>query len=44
VYHVVQNVGVDEAAFVNLPSEPYLHDDPDKYRLPRENDVIPYQL
>ena len=44
VYHAVQNVGADEAAFVNLPSEPYLHEDPDKYRLPRENDVIPYQL
>jgi dTDP-4-dehydrorhamnose 3,5-epimerase len=44
VYHAVQNVGADEAAFVNLPSEPYRHDDPDKYRLPRENDVIPYRL
>ena len=30
--------------FVNLPSQPYRHDDPDKYRLPLENDVIPYRL
>ena len=44
VYHVIQNVGDREAAFVNLPSQPYQHDDPDKYRLPIENDVIPYRL
>jgi dTDP-4-dehydrorhamnose 3,5-epimerase len=44
VYHAVQNVGDEEGAFVNLPSEPYQHDDPDKFRLPRENDVIPYRL
>ncbi|HKX47041.1 MAG TPA: dTDP-4-dehydrorhamnose 3,5-epimerase family protein [Gaiellaceae bacterium] len=44
VYHAVQNVGDTEAAFVNLPTRPYEHDDPDKYRLPRENDIIPYRL
>lgn len=44
VYHAVQNVGNGDAAFVNLPSEPYQHDDPDKYRLPLDNDVIPYRL
>ncbi len=44
VYHAVQNVGDKDGAFINLPSQPYLHDDPDKYRLPLENDVIPYRL
>jgi dTDP-4-dehydrorhamnose 3,5-epimerase len=44
VYHAVKNVGDREGAFVNLPSQPYQHDDPDKYRLPLENDVIPYRL
>jgi dTDP-4-dehydrorhamnose 3,5-epimerase len=44
VYHAVQNVGDGEAAFVNLPSAPYDHDDPDKHRLPLDNDVIPYRL
>jgi len=44
VYHAVQNVGDSEGAFVNLPSQPYQHDDPDKYRLPIDNDVIPYRL
>jgi dTDP-4-dehydrorhamnose 3,5-epimerase len=44
VSHAVQNVSDQEGMFVNLPSQPYRHDDPDKYRLPLENDVIPYRL
>ena len=44
VYHAVKNVGDHRRAFINLPSQPYLHEDPDKYRLPLENDVIPYSL
>ena len=44
VYHALKNVGDREAAFVNMPSRPYRHDDPDKYRLPLDNDVIPYRL
>lgn len=43
VYHAVQNVGDHEGAFINLPSQPYLHEDPDKYRVPLENDVIPHR-
>jgi dTDP-4-dehydrorhamnose 3,5-epimerase len=44
VWHAVHNVGYEEASFVNLPSRPYDHADPDKYRLPLETDVIPYRL
>lgn len=44
VYHGLKNVSDREGAFVNLPSQPYRHDDPDKYRLPLDNDVIPYRL
>ena len=44
IWHAVTNVGTTEASFVNLPSRPYDHDDPDKLRLPRDNDVIPYRL
>ncbi len=44
VYHAVKNVGDQEGAFVNLPSQPYRHENPDKYRLPLDNDVIPYRL
>ena len=30
--------------FFNLPSRPYRHADPDKYRLPLKNDVIPFDF
>ena len=44
VYHAVQNVGESEAVFVNLPTRPYDHTDPDKYRLPPKNDLIPFDF
>ena len=44
VYHAVQNVGTTEAFLVNLPTRPYDHADPDKYRLPLANDLIPYKF
>jgi dTDP-4-dehydrorhamnose 3,5-epimerase len=44
VWHAVKNVGIGAASFVNLPSRPYEHEDPDKLRLPLDNDVIPYRL
>jgi dTDP-4-dehydrorhamnose 3,5-epimerase len=44
VYHAVQNVGTTEGLMINLPSEPYHHEDPDKYTLPLNNDLIPYKF
>jgi dTDP-4-dehydrorhamnose 3,5-epimerase len=44
VYHAHQNVGSDDAGFISMPSRPYNHDDPDVYRLPVNNDVIPYRF
>ena len=44
VFHAVQNIGTTDALFFNLPTRPYDHADPDKYRLPLENDVIPYRF
>jgi dTDP-4-dehydrorhamnose 3,5-epimerase len=44
VYHAHQNVGSEDALFVSMPSRPYNHDDPDVYRLPVNNDVIPYRF
>jgi dTDP-4-dehydrorhamnose 3,5-epimerase len=44
VYHAVQNVGEGEAVFFNLPTRPYDHGDPDKYRLPPRNDLIPFDF
>jgi dTDP-4-dehydrorhamnose 3,5-epimerase len=44
VYHAVQNVGTTEAMLISFPSHPYNHEDPDKYTLPLENDLIPYRF
>ena len=44
VFHAVQNVGVVDGYFVNLPTRAYDHVDPDKYRLPLENDLIPFSF
>lgn len=44
VFHAVQNVGTFDAAFVNLPTRPYNHADPDKFRLPLDTDQIPYRF
>lgn len=44
VIHAVQNVGRTDAIFVNFPTLPYNHSDPDKYRLPLKNDVIPFNF
>ena len=44
VFHAVQNVGDVDALFINLPTEPYRHENPDKYRLPLDTGEIPYRL
>ncbi len=42
VFHAVRNVGLTDALFVNTPTRAYDHKDPDKYRLPLKNSVIPF--
>lgn len=44
VYHAVKNTGEGEAVFINLPTRPYDRADPDKYRLPLKNDLIPFDF
>lgn len=44
VMHAVQNIGTTDATFINMPSEPYNHENPDKYRLPIDNDIIPFRF
>ncbi len=44
VFHAVQNVGDTEAVFINMPTRPYDHEDPDKLRLPLNNDLIPFSF
>jgi dTDP-4-dehydrorhamnose 3,5-epimerase len=44
IFHAVQNIGTTDAYFVNMPNRAYEHADPDKYRLPIKNDLIPYDF
>jgi dTDP-4-dehydrorhamnose 3,5-epimerase len=44
VFHAVANVGEHELRFVNLPTQPYRHDRPDKARLPEGSEAIPYRF
>jgi dTDP-4-dehydrorhamnose 3,5-epimerase len=44
VYHAVENIGEREAYFYNMPTKPYRHENPDKFRLPLENGIIPYRF
>ena len=45
VFHAVQNVGTDFAMMLVMPTRPFEHEDPDKYRLsPDTTDYIPYQF
>jgi dTDP-4-dehydrorhamnose 3,5-epimerase len=42
VWHLFINIGGIDANFVNMPTKPYDHENPDKYRLDLKNDLIPY--
>jgi dTDP-4-dehydrorhamnose 3,5-epimerase len=44
VWHAVQNVGTSDLLFINLPTNAYRYEDPDKYRLPLDSDAIPYSF
>lgn len=44
VYHAIQNIGDKDALLLNMPTKPYNHENPDKYRLPLENDMIDYRF
>ena len=44
VYHAHQNLGSEDALFISMPTRAYNHADPDVYRLPVNNDVIPYRF
>jgi dTDP-4-dehydrorhamnose 3,5-epimerase len=44
VWHAHLNPGAVDLIFVNAPTQHYQHGDPDKWRLPLENDKIPYSF
>jgi len=43
VYHAVKNIGTEDMVMLNMPNNTYNHATPDKYRLPLQNDLIPYK-
>jgi dTDP-4-dehydrorhamnose 3,5-epimerase len=43
VAHGVQNLSSDRRSFVNMPTNIYRFEDPDKYRLPFDSPLIPFR-
>lgn len=44
VWHADHNIGTSDVIVVNLPTAPYDHANPDKYRLPIDTDLIPHSF
>jgi len=44
VWHANRNIGSKDVVVVNFPTIQYDHANPDKYRLPLDNDYIPYKF
>ena len=44
VWHAVQNIGTADAIFLNMPTQPYNHEAPDKVRLPLRTARIPFDF
>jgi dTDP-4-dehydrorhamnose 3,5-epimerase len=44
VWHADRNIGSKDVIAVNLPTRPYEHTNPDKYRLPIDTDLIPHSF
>lgn len=44
IWHSNHNIGAKELVVVNFPTTPYDHENPDKYRLPLDTDLIPYSF
>lgn len=44
VWHADHNVGCTDVVVVNFPTTPYDHEQPDKYRLPIDTDLIPFSF
>jgi dTDP-4-dehydrorhamnose 3,5-epimerase len=44
VWHLIATIGTEETHFVNLPTEPYHHEAPDRILLPWDTDEIPVDV
>ncbi len=42
IYHGFKSVGEEEAIVINVPTEPYNREKPDEYRIPADDESIPY--
>ena len=44
VWHAEQNIGSRDAVVIDFPTAPYMHENPDKFRLPIGTPLIPYSF
>ena len=44
VWHADRNVGAKDVLLVNFPTQPFDHENPDKYRLPLDTELIPHSF
>ena len=44
IWHADRCIGSRDAVVINFPTQPYDHENPDKYRLPLDTDAIPYRF
>jgi dTDP-4-dehydrorhamnose 3,5-epimerase len=44
VWHAEHNIGTKDVMAIDFPTNPYYHEDPDKYRLPIDTPLIPYSF
>jgi dTDP-4-dehydrorhamnose 3,5-epimerase len=44
VVHACQNVGTGEGIYLNYPTRPYDHANPDKYRIAHDSGLIPFRF
>ncbi|MEO1364471.1 MAG: dTDP-4-dehydrorhamnose 3,5-epimerase family protein [Pseudomonadota bacterium] len=44
VWHADHNVGHQDVLLINMPTAEYNYEDPDKYRLPLDTDLIPFDF
>ena len=44
IWHADRCIGSKDAVVINFPTQPYDHENPDKYRLPLDTEAIPYRF
>jgi dTDP-4-dehydrorhamnose 3,5-epimerase len=44
IWHAEHNIGTKDVVVIDLPTQPYDHENPDKYRLPIDTPLIPYSF